>query len=122
MKYNIVEKLNKKYLEFNGASNEQIKSEQDSLDIISSCWKADVYNVLLHEEILSDDFFNLRTKLAGMILQKFINYRIKTVIVLKNEDRVNDRFREMMLESNKGKALGVFMDKSEAENWLLDIK
>lgn len=122
MKYNVVEKLNKKYLEFNGASNEQIKSEQDSLDIISSCWEADVYNVLLHEEILSDDFFNLRTKLAGMILQKFINYRIKMVIVLNNEDRVNDRFREMMLESNKGKALGVFMDKSESENWLLDIK
>lgn len=57
MKYNVVEKLNKKYLEFDGTSNEQVKSEQDSLDIISSCWEADVYNVLLHEEILSDDFF-----------------------------------------------------------------
>lgn len=119
MKYKVIEKSNKKYLEFNAADNEIINSEQDSLDIISSCWEADINNVLIHEEILSDDFFNLRTKLAGMILQKFINYRIKMVIVLKNEDRLNDRFREMMLESNKGTSLGVFKDIIEAEKWLL---
>jgi hypothetical protein len=77
---------------------------------------------MLHSEVLTDDFFKLKTGLAGQILQKFINYQIKTVLVLANEEKVKGKFKDLMTEVNRGNDYRVFGNRIDAEAWLLSFK
>lgn len=61
----------------------------------------------------------IKTKVAGSILQKFMNYRIKAVAVLPNEIIQKSRFRELALEMNKGNYFRMYESKDSAEKWLL---
>jgi hypothetical protein len=74
-----------------------IKDSQDAIDLITSstegCERFIIYKRNLHAE-----FFNLGSGIAGDILQKFSNYRIRLAIIgdfsgFKSKN-LNDFFRE----------------------------
>jgi len=69
---------------------------------------------------LPEDFFNLRTGLAGSVLQKFSNYGLKVALVMADQQRVKGKFREFITEANRGNSFKVFSSKEEAENWILN--
>lgn len=117
MNYRIIKKHNKKYIEFISLEK-QLSSEQDILDIISICIENDAYIIILYVDTFSEDFFNLKTGLAGTILQKFINYHIKFAIILEDEEKVKGRFKEMIIESNKGNQFRTFKSIEDAEIWI----
>ncbi|HHW12398.1 MAG TPA: DUF4180 domain-containing protein [Firmicutes bacterium] len=77
--------------------------------------------MMIHAPALAEDFFNLRTGLAGSVLQKFINYRIKVALVLPDQQKVKGKFGEFITEANNGNSFKVFNNKDEAENWILNI-
>ncbi|TFE28639.1 DUF4180 domain-containing protein [Cohnella luojiensis] len=77
--------------------------------------------LMLHADALSDDFRKLQTGLAGQVLQKFINYRIKTAIVIPLASTIKGKFKELMAESNKGNDFRVFDNRIDAENWLINL-
>jgi hypothetical protein len=52
------------------------------------------------------------------LLQKFVNYHVKTAVILLGEFEVAGKFKELLAESNKGNDFRVFTDRAEAENWL----
>jgi DNA-binding PadR family transcriptional regulator len=118
MNYQINEIENKKYIEVISLTN-QLSKEDDVLDLISLCWEHETYHLMLHYDILSEDFFKLRTKLAGNVIQKLINYNIKTVALIPEEAIGKGRFNEMAMETNKGSHFRIYEDKDEAEQWLL---
>lgn len=118
MKYEVIEKDNKKYINY-GSLEASLDTEQDALDLIAVCMENGTHLLMLHSEILSDDFFKLRTGLAGSVLQKFINYRIKIAMLITSELKIAGKFKELLAESNKGNDFRVFNNKDEAENWLL---
>ncbi len=118
MNYEIREMEHTKYIELISATN-QIRTEDDALDLIALCWEHETYLIMIHYESLANDFFQLKTKAAGNIIQKFINYNIKTVAVIPEELMQNGRFKEMALEINKGNHFRMYGDKVEAEKWLL---
>ena len=74
---------------------------------------------MIHYTTLSGDFFKLQTKVAGNIIQKFINYSIKAAIILPQETIQIGRFKEMAMETNKGNHFRLYESKEEAEKWLL---
>ncbi|GAA0085938.1 MULTISPECIES: DUF4180 domain-containing protein [Clostridium] len=117
MNYRIVNTNNNKYIEF-ASEVWKLSSEQDVLDCISICMENDVYTIMLHSNVLSEDFFNLKTRLAGMALQKFINYHVKVAVIIEDEGRYNDRFKEMIMEANKGNNFRTFNNIAEAEIWI----
>ena len=82
MNYKIIERMNKKYIEI----NQVINTEEDVLDIIGICISNSTKLIVLKEDALSDEFINLKSGLAGIALQKFMNYHIKvsTIIDLKS--------------------------------------
>ncbi|MDZ4975789.1 DUF4180 domain-containing protein, partial [Clostridium perfringens] len=84
----------------------------------SICMENDVYTIMLHSNVLSEDFFNLKTRLAGMALQKFINYHVKVAVIIEDEGRYNDRFKEMIMEAIKGNNFRTFNYIAEAEIWI----
>jgi len=56
---------------------------------------------------LTDDFFELKTGLAGEVTQKFVNYRLHLVIVGDIQDLVDESvsLRAWVAESNRGRQL-----------------
>lgn len=121
MNYKLIEKNSKKYIECVSAEM-PLNKEQDALDLIAACIENDTNLIMLHDEALSNDFFKLGTGLAGQVLQKFINYNVKTAVIIKDEQKIRGKFRELLAESNKGNDFRVFSNTVEAENWLLNLK
>ncbi|MDF2822545.1 MAG: putative transcriptional regulator [Clostridiales bacterium] len=110
MNYQIIEIESKKYIELISA-NEPLSTENDALDMIALCWEHELNAIMIHYEALSEDFFKLRTKVAGNIIQKFINYGIKAAAIIPQETIEKGRFKEMALETNKGNHFRLYKSK-----------
>ncbi len=114
----VMEKNGRKYVE--GAPGKVfISSERDALDFAGFCGNNQAPRILLDSENLSDDFFDLKTRLAGDVLQKFINYRIRLAVVIPSSKIGDGRFSEMVREANRGNDFRVFQDKEKAIDWLV---
>lgn len=104
------------------SSNTGLTSEKDALELVSACFENDTDLLLLDYSVLSVDFFRLDTGVAGAILQKLVNYRIKTAAVIPADLIDNVRFKEMALEANKGMHFRIFDTREEAVGWLTGSK
>jgi Domain of unknown function (DUF4180) len=74
--------------------------------------------LLLDETQLSADFFDLRTGLAGQVLQKFTNYRARLAIVITDASVHGSRFRELVYEHRTHNAVRFFESEQLARRWL----
>lgn len=117
MDYKIIEKMNKKYIEI----KQEILCESDVLDIIGICISNDIKMLVLREKAFSKEFINLKSGLAGIVLQKFMNYHIKVSAII-DKDKIEGRFKELVYELNKSSNFKVFNNSIDAENWILNIR
>jgi hypothetical protein len=78
-----------------------ISQPQDVLDIFGNLMAEDCDRIILHEKNLHSDFFDLKTRLAGEVLQKFSNYRVKVAIVGDFSAYKSKSLQDFILESNK---------------------
>ena len=118
MNYKVIEAGHIKYIELFSCES-PISTEQDAVDLVAICGENDTNLLMLHSEAISNDFFRLKTGVAGKVLQKFVNYYIKAVAVIPDERVNTGKFKEMASEANKGNHFRVFADKEQAEKWLL---
>ena len=116
MLYKKSEEAGKPYIE-SVIGETRIDSERDILDFIVHCGEHKTSRVLLHEENISEDFFDLKTRLAGDILQKLATYSVKAAIVI-SEKRNTGRFGEFVSETRKSGTLRFFNEKDDAAEWL----
>ncbi len=119
MDYKVIKAGDIKYIELFSCVS-PINSEQDALDLIALCGEHDTNLLMLHSDAISDDFFRLKTGVAGNVLQKFINYYIKAVAVIPNDRITTGKFKDMVIEANRGKHFRVFSDSEEAAKWLVE--
>lgn len=117
MNYKIVEKENKKYIEL----SHPITCESDVLDIIGICISNDIRLLLMRKEAFTEEFINLRRGLAGIVLQKFMNYHIKVSATIEDNDKIEERFKELVFELNKSNNFRVFDNIADAENYILNV-
>ncbi len=118
MNYQIREIGNSKYIELLSVT-EPLRSENDALDLISLCWEHEISLIMLHHPVLSQDFFNLKTRTAGNIIQKFINYNVKVAAIIPSEFFPDGRFKEFALEVNEGNHFRMYDSNEEGEQWLV---
>lgn len=119
MNYRIVEKEGLSYLDFERMDS-PISCEQDVLDyLIGVCWEFDSHRAMLTENCFQEGFYRLKTGIAGDVLQKLLNYHIKTALIITDTKRIRGKFEDFMLEANKGNNFRVFDNKEEAESWLI---
>jgi len=118
MHYQVKEMRGYRYLHITSGGSPIVR-EQDANAIIEWCVEHDTYAVLLDSGLLSDEFVTLRTGLAGAVLQKFINFSIKTAAVIEEGRELPKRFREMVAEYRARKTFGVFTNSDEALDWLI---
>lgn len=91
---------------------------QDALDILGQSYAQNTWRYLFLETNFAPEFYDLKTRLAGDILQKFSNYQVKAAILGAFALPNNPRFQEFMFESNKGGQLRFSRDEAEAIAWL----
>ena len=62
-------------------SGDQLRSDRQAIDIISEVSTCQPELIIIPVERFSDDFFFLKTRIAGEVLQKFVTYRKRVVIL-----------------------------------------
>ena len=84
-----------------------LHSEQDATTVLGEAMAQGAELVLLPVDRLSTSFFQLRTGLAGTIIQKFVNYRMRLAIVgaISPEALQSTALRAYILESNRGESV-----------------
>ena len=96
-------------------SEEQfINNVQDVLDLFGELYGQYYDGIILYERNITHYFFDLQTKLAGEILQKFSNYRIRLVIVGDWSKYTSRSLEAFITESNKGKTVNFSSSPTEA--------
>lgn len=92
-----------------------IDSEQSALDLaVSIQYDCDSHNIIVGKHNLSDDFFDLSTRLAGAVLQKFINYHIKLAVVGDFSNVESAALRDFIFECNRGRDFFFVATEDEA--------
>ena len=103
-------------------SEEQfINKVQDVLDLFGELYGQYYDGIILYERNITPDFFDLQTKLAGEILQKFSNYRIRLVIVGDWSKYTSRSLEAFITESNRGKTVNFSSSPTEAVKLLSRI-
>lgn len=77
-----------------------ISNAGDAVDVLSTCGSSRTDRLLIHDGAIDSSFFDLKSGLAGEILQKFSTYRMTVAIVLSPGRADHPRFSEMIYESN----------------------
>lgn len=96
------------------ANDVVIKNVEDGTDLIGNIYYQGFDKVILHEKNITPQFFDLSTKIAGEILQKFSNYRIGLAIVGNFEVYQSKSIKDFILESNKLGKINFVSSKEEA--------
>ncbi len=79
-----------------------VQKEQDSTALIESLFESGTHKLILHVENLAPEFFQLRTGLAGAVLQKFVTYHLQVAIVGDFSNFTSEALKAFIYESNQG--------------------
>lgn len=80
-----------------------ITDVQSALDLMATVWyEVGCHRIILHKSVITEDFFDLKTRLAGEILQKFVSYKVKLAIVGDFSIYPSKSLQDFIYESNKG--------------------
>ena len=92
-----------------------INDGQSALDFMATLrYSTDCDCILLNKAAICEDFFKLSTGIAGEVLQKFSNYRLKFAIVGDFSAYTSKPLKDFMFESNKGGTIIFAVDEDEA--------
>lgn len=81
-----------------------LTSERDAADWVGEALSAGVGLIAIPRIRLSPEFFRLSSGLAGAVLQKFTNYRLRVAILgdVQPEMDASAPLRDFVTESNRG--------------------
>lgn len=83
-----------------------ITDVQSAIDLIMSLkYQTLSDKIALNKEAITEDFFILSTGLAGEILQKFVNYRVKFSVYGDYSKYTSKPLKDFIYESNKGNSI-----------------
>ncbi|MCM3701327.1 DUF4180 domain-containing protein [Paenibacillus macerans] len=111
-----------KKLEANGkeiavvsSSEVVIYDVQSALDLMATVrYETGCDRIVIDKSLINESFFDLKTGLAGEIVQKFINYQAKVAIVGDFSGYASKSLRDFIYESNSGNALFFMPSEQQA--------
>ncbi len=97
------------------SENLLINSSEDGLQLLVDLYYQDFDKIIVFERNITPIFFDLKTGLAGEILQKFSNFRVQLVIVGDFHKYPGRSIRDFIFESNKGRSINFLSTVEEAK-------
>ncbi len=79
-----------------------LQTVEDAVDLIGNMSYQGFDKLIIHEENMISDFFELKNKIAGNILQKFSQYSMPLAIIGDFEKYESESLNDFIFESNKG--------------------
>ena len=98
-----------------------IANAQDGLDLLGNLCYQDFDKIIIHENNIAPEFFDLKNGIAGEILQKFSNYRIRLVIVGDFSKYQSKSVKDFIFESNKRGHINFLDSVSDAVERLSNV-
>ena len=104
-------------------ADDTLATVRDFTDLIGDAMSENVWLVAIPAERLADDFYWLRSGLAGEVLQKFVNYRIKLAIIgdVSKWAAESNAFRDLLIELERGTDVIVAVDIAALERRLASV-
>ena len=87
------------------SDNIVLQTVEDAVDLIGNMSYQGFDKLIIHEENMISDFFELKNKIAGNILQKFSQYSMPLAIIGDFEKYESKSLNDFIFESNKGKQI-----------------
>lgn len=88
---------------------------QEALDLMAAVrYTTGCDKMVIHKKNITEDFFDLKTRLAGDILQKYTNYQMKIAIVGDFDVYESKSLRDFIYECNQGRSIFFLKDKQAA--------
>lgn len=113
--------MNLKFIEANGFTIAEVISDgvvihttQDALDLIANAGYEGASYVILRENSFKPAFFDLKTGMAGEVLQKFTNYRMGIAIVGDFNNIESESLKAFITECNRGRQVAFVPDRDAA--------
>ncbi|MBN1971353.1 MAG: DUF4180 domain-containing protein [Candidatus Delongbacteria bacterium] len=107
-------KINDIYIAELISDNLIIQKNEDGIDLLGNLYYQGYDKVILHEKNITSDFFDLKNKMAGEILQKFSNYRVRLVIVGDFSKYTRKSLKDFIYECNNGKQVNFVSSLTDA--------
>ena len=104
---------NKKFAELRAFCT-VIHSTEDAMNLMGDLYYQGYDGLILYEEQVTPAFFDLKTKMAGEILQKFSNYRFPLVLIGDFSKFPSQSLQDFIRESNKGRQVNFVRTLPEA--------
>ena len=82
-----------------------VKSIEDGSQLVADIYYQDFDRIILYEKNITPLFFDLKTGIAGEILQKFSNFRMRLAIIGKFEKYESKSVKDFIFESNKNRQI-----------------
>jgi hypothetical protein len=91
-----------------------INNTQNALDIMANCDYQGARKIVIYEKNIIPSFFDLKTGIAGDILQKFTNYQVQVAIIGDFSKYESKSLRDFIYESNKHRQINFVNSIEEA--------
>ena len=91
-----------------------LTSVEDGLSLLGDLYYQGFDKIILHEENIVPEFFDLKTKLAGEVLQKFVQYRMLLALVGDFSKCTSKSLRDFIYECNQGRQVNFVQELSSA--------
>lgn len=91
-----------------------INKIEDGLDLLGNLYYQGFDKIVLYEKNITPHFFDLKNGIAGEILQKFSNYRVRLAIVGDFAKYTSKSLTDFMYESNKSRHINFVSSTAEA--------
>jgi len=97
-----------------------LRNNRDLNDLISTAWEHRAKMVVIPVERLGDDFFRLRTGIAGEVVQKIVQYHLRLAMVGDISRYIDEStaLRDFVRESNRGDQFWFVSNREELEERL----
>lgn len=91
-----------------------ITTPSDALDLLGNVYYQGFDGMILHVNNITPAFLDLRNGMAGEVLQKFSNYRMKLAIIGNLGGYESKALQDFIRESNQGKLVNFRTSVEEA--------
>ena len=114
--------LSTKFYELHGvralelqAGETKLQTYNDAVELIGKSFENHATLIVIPVECLDDEFFQLKTRIAGELIQKFVQYRLRLAIVgdISGFLAESSALRAFVTESNRGNDVWFLASRAE---------
>jgi hypothetical protein len=99
------------------ADGPKLATDRDAVDLIAELFGQEADVVVVPVERFDEGFFTLSTRIAGEIVQKFVNYEQRLAVIgdITRHLEASSAFRDYVRETNRGRQVWFVADLDELD-------